>query len=102
MSLLTELDAFYTDHRWCGELAASALKVKLWHTEVRHLNELETAFAAVKALAEALTVIDQGLYISNARRVAELALKHQLPRIGFTEYAEAGGLFAYGVNFVHM
>jgi putative ABC transport system substrate-binding protein len=84
------------------EESASALKVKLWHMEVRRLDELETAFTAAKAQAEALTVIDEGLYIANARTVADLALKHQLPSIGFSEYAEAGGLLANGVNFLHV
>jgi putative ABC transport system substrate-binding protein len=84
------------------EETASALKVKLWHMEVRRLDELETAFAAARAQAEALVVIDEGLYIANVRRVAELSLKHQLPGIGFTEYAEAGGLLAYGVDFPHV
>jgi putative ABC transport system substrate-binding protein len=84
------------------EETASALKVKLWHMEVRRLDELETAFATARAQAEALVVIDEGLYIANVRRVAELSLKHQLPGIGFTEYAEAGGLLAYGVDFPHV
>jgi ABC-type uncharacterized transport system substrate-binding protein len=81
------------------EERAQALQVKLRHMEVRRLDELATAFAAAKAQAEALTAIDDGLYIANVRRVAELSLKHQLPGIGFTEYAEAGGLLAYGVDF---
>ena len=84
------------------EERAQALKIKLWHMEVRRLDELETAFAAAKAQAEALTVIDEGLYIANVRSVADLSLKHQLPGIGFTEYAEAGGLLAYGVDFPHV
>jgi ABC-type uncharacterized transport system substrate-binding protein len=84
------------------EERAQALQVKLWHMEVRRLDELETAFAAAKAQAGALTVIDEGLYIANASRVADLALKHHLPGIGFTEYAEAGGLLAYGVDFPHV
>jgi ABC-type uncharacterized transport system substrate-binding protein len=84
------------------EETASALKVKLWHMEVRRLDELETAFTAARAQAEALVVIEDGLFVANARRVAELSLKHQLPGIGFTEYAEAGGLLAYGVNFPYV
>jgi putative tryptophan/tyrosine transport system substrate-binding protein len=81
---------------------ASALKLRLWNIEVRRLDELDTAFTAAKARAEALVVVDEGLYISNASRIAELALKHRLPSIGFTEYGEAGGLLAYGVNFPHV
>jgi ABC-type uncharacterized transport system substrate-binding protein len=78
---------------------ASALNVKLWHMEVRRLDELEAAFTAARAQAEALAVIEDGLFVANARRVAELALRHRLPGVGFTEYAEAGGLLAYGVDF---
>jgi ABC-type uncharacterized transport system substrate-binding protein len=78
---------------------ASALNVKLWHMEVRRLDELEAAFTAARAQAEALGVIEDGLFVANARRVAELALRHRLPGVGFTEYAKAGGLLAYGVDF---
>jgi ABC-type uncharacterized transport system substrate-binding protein len=78
---------------------ASALNVKLWRMEVRRLDELEAAFTAARAQAEALAVIEDGLFVANARRVAELALRHRLPGVGFTEYAEAGGLLAYGVDF---
>jgi ABC-type uncharacterized transport system substrate-binding protein len=81
---------------------ASALNVKLWHMEVRRLDELEAAFTAARAQAEALAVIEDGLFVANARRVAELALRHRLPGVGFTEYAEAGGLLAYGVDFPQM
>jgi putative tryptophan/tyrosine transport system substrate-binding protein len=84
------------------EVTASALKVKLWHMEVQRLDELETVFAAVRAQAEALVAIEDGLFVANARRVAELSLKHQLPGIGFIEYAEAGGLLAYGVDFPYV
>jgi putative ABC transport system substrate-binding protein len=81
---------------------ASALNVKLWRMEVRRLDELEAAFTAARAQAEALAVIEDGLFVANARRVAELALRHRLPGVGFTEYAEAGGLLAYGVDFPQM
>jgi putative ABC transport system substrate-binding protein len=39
------------------------------------------------------------MLIANARQVADLAAKHRLPTIGFREYADAGGLLAYAVNF---
>ena len=84
------------------EETAAALKIKLWHMEVQRLTELEPAFTEAKAQAEALTVIDDGLYIANPRRVADLALQHHMPSIGFTEYADAGGLLAYAVDFIHM
>ena len=39
-----------------------------------------------------------GRSISNAE-VARLALQHRLPSSGWPDYAVAGGLIAYGVNF---
>jgi putative tryptophan/tyrosine transport system substrate-binding protein len=84
------------------EVTAAALRVKLSNTEVRRLDELDAAFAAARTQVEAVVVPDEGLYIANARRVAELSLKHQLAGIGFTEFAEAGGLLAYGVDFPHV
>ena len=37
------------------------------------------------------------------RDIAHLALKHRLPTsFAFREYADAGGLVAYGVNFANM
>ena len=38
--------------------------------------------------------------IANFKRIAELAIKQSLPSIGFIEYADAGGLFGYSVNFL--
>jgi putative ABC transport system substrate-binding protein len=84
------------------EERAKALNVKLWHMEVRRLDELESAFVTAKPHAEAVTVIDEGLFIANSERVADVAAKNQLPSIGFTEYGAAGGLLAYGVNFPHI
>jgi putative ABC transport system substrate-binding protein len=49
-----------------------------------------------------VNVVDEGLFIANAGRIAAFSLRTQLPSIGFTELGEAGGLLAYGVNFPHM
>jgi putative ABC transport system substrate-binding protein len=81
---------------------AKAMDVKLSHVEVRRLDELDSAFAQAKSQLEAHTVIDEGLFIANAKRIAELAIRHRLPGVGFREYCEAGGLAAYGVNFPHI
>jgi putative ABC transport system substrate-binding protein len=42
------------------------------------------------------------MLISNARAIAGLALKHGLYSGGFLDYAAAGGLMAYGVDFPDM
>jgi putative tryptophan/tyrosine transport system substrate-binding protein len=36
---------------------------------------------------------------ANAERIAELAMRHRLPSMGFREYCDAGGLAAYGVSY---
>ena len=87
--------------RAMGEVA-KAMDVKLKHVEVRRPDELESAFAQAKSQIQAHTVIDEGLFIANAKRIAELAIRNQLPGIGFREYCEAVGLAAYGVNFPHI
>jgi putative ABC transport system substrate-binding protein len=79
---------------------AKAMDVTLQHVEIRRLDELDSAFAQAKSQIQAHTVIDEGLFIANAKRVAELALGNRLPGVGFREYCEAGGLAAYGVIFL--
>jgi putative ABC transport system substrate-binding protein len=81
------------------EQRAQALKVTLQPLKVRRLDELDAAFQLARKQTEALTVIDEGLFIANARRIADLAIRYRLPSIGFREYCEAGGLLAYGVDF---
>jgi len=81
---------------------AKAMDVRLQQVEVRRLDELDSAFAQAKSQIQAHTVIDEGLFIANAKRIAELAIRNQLPGVGFREYCEAGGLAAYGVNFPHI
>jgi putative ABC transport system substrate-binding protein len=39
------------------------------------------------------------MLFAHAERIADLARKYQLPTIGFVDYARAGGLLAFGVNF---
>jgi putative ABC transport system substrate-binding protein len=81
---------------------AKAIDIELQHVEVRRLDELVSAFTHAKSQIEAYTIIDEGLFIANAKRIAELAIGNRLPSIGFREYCEAGGLAAYGVDFPHI
>ena len=49
--------------------------------------------------AGAVIVARDGLFISQARQISELALKNRLLSISEqSEHAEAGGLMSYGVN----
>ena len=43
------------------------------------------------------------MFLSHRRQLADLALKHRLPtRFSFREYAEAGGLMAYGPSYTEL
>lgn len=82
------------------EPRAKALTLELQKVPARNPEEFESAFALMaKQRADGLVIIEDGMLIANAKRIAELAAAKRLPAIGFGEYAEAGGLMAYGVNF---
>jgi putative ABC transport system substrate-binding protein len=81
---------------------AKMVNVALHPVDVSALDELDAAFARAKTQVEALTIVDDGLLIANANRVAQLAMIMQLPSIGFSEYCEAGGLAGYGVDFPYI
>jgi putative ABC transport system substrate-binding protein len=49
--------------------------------------------------AGALVLISNSLLFTHRQRLVDLALQHRLPAMfEFREYAEAGGLIAYGAN----
>ena len=80
------------------ERSAQSLGVKPQLLDVRRPDDLPGAFdAAAKERADALIVALDGLTQANLRLIAELAAKNRLPSIfGLREYAEYGGLMAYG------
>jgi ABC-type uncharacterized transport system substrate-binding protein len=84
------------------EQRAQALKVSIQPVKVQHLEELDGVLQAARKQIDALTVVEEGLFVANAPRVAELAATHRIPSIGFGEYCEAGGLMAYGVDFPYI
>ena len=82
---------------------AELLKLKLHQFGVRGADEIEAAFAemASKPIG-ALVVIDDATLIANAKALAQIALRQRLPSIGWSDYAVAGGLLSYGINFTVM
>src|SRR6266567_1284025 len=50
----------------------------------------------------AVVIIDDATLIANAPALAQIALQHHLPSIGWPDYAVAGGLLSYGINFPDM
>jgi putative ABC transport system substrate-binding protein len=69
--------------------------------EVPGPDALSRAFAAALRLrADSLIAFDDPFTSQNRRRIVELAVKHRLPATYLLpEYAEDGGLMAYGPNF---
>jgi putative tryptophan/tyrosine transport system substrate-binding protein len=82
------------------EVAAQALGVQLQALEVRDPSEFDSAFqVATSGGSRALLVLQSPLVFRNRTRIVELAAKHGLPALAFfREFAEAGGLMAYGSN----
>ena len=83
------------------DVAAREVNVALVRFNARGPADLDGAFAAMaKENVEALTVIEDVALIASFKRIAELADRQRLPSISFIEYADAGGLFGYGANFL--
>ena len=82
---------------------AKLLKVELQQVEIRGPSEFDGAFSAMaNKRVDALSVIEDPMLIANVGRIADLVTKKRLPSTGFGEFAEAGGLMAYGVNFLNI
>src|SRR3954463_6158918 len=52
-----------------------------------------------QALLAAVAISDDGMLIANIIAIAALATKRRLVSIGNKEFAQAGGLMGYGVDF---
>jgi ABC-type uncharacterized transport system substrate-binding protein len=80
------------------EDAAGRLAFSLQNVGVPGPNEIPGALeAAIRERAGALVLIDDMLITSHRRRILELAGQHRLPVISiYGDFAEAGGLLAYG------
>jgi putative ABC transport system substrate-binding protein len=82
-------------------VTAQALRLHLHVVELRHAEELDTAFAAMaQAGADALMVLSDPLLMDELLgRVADLATKSRLPAMyDWKMYVEAGGLMSYGTS----
>jgi putative ABC transport system substrate-binding protein len=79
--------------------AARNLGLELQVLTEHHPNDLEKLFAAARA-SNALVVGDDTEFTTHRVRIAELAVRNQLPNIhGLREMVEAGGLMSYGASF---
>ncbi len=81
------------------ELAAKSLKLELYQFEVRRAVDIDGAFTTMaKRRVDAVASIDDGVLTANSGVIANHAAKMLLPSVGLSEFAEAGGLMAYGPN----
>ena len=88
-----------------AEAAARERGWKLLSLEVRDAGEIEQAFKTATGVpAGALLVFGaSGIFLSHARRIAELAAISRLPAMyPLRPYAEAGGLISYGADGIEI
>jgi hypothetical protein len=65
----------------------------------RNPADFDGVISAMKADVGAFVLLDDTVLIDNAPAIGKLALKHDLPSIGFPSFAEADGLLGYGIDF---
>ena len=89
-----------------GEMktAAGVLRATLQPLELRGLDDVEPAFAAMKAeRASALIVLRNPVTTTHRARIVDLAATSRLPAMyGDREFVDAGGLMSYGVNIADL
>jgi putative ABC transport system substrate-binding protein len=86
------------------EGAAQRLKVELHLAGIQDPKELErTVSALVEKGVQALVVFPDGMFQAQTPLIIALAARNRLPTMyGLREYAEVGGLMAYGANVAEM
>ena len=82
------------------EVTARSLRVELQPAEAHESRHVGGAFTwASRGQVDALIVLPSSSFTLNAGYIADLALKRRLPSIFWrADFAEAGGLMAYGAN----
>jgi putative ABC transport system substrate-binding protein len=82
------------------DTAAKALKVDLREFDVHQRGDFDAAFLAMsKAHIDAVLIMEDPLFTSNIKAVAELANSRHMPSAGYGGFAVAGGMIGYGINF---
>ena len=82
-------------------VSAPRLGVKIIIIDVREPNEIERAFEEAARQSQAVVVLADPLIRLHQRQIIGLVAKHQLAGIyPFPDFVDAGGLMAYGPDFV--
>ncbi len=82
------------------ERTGAQIGLKFVRLPVHDASDYPTAFeTASRAKSEALFVMDDGAITKHRQQILELAAKHVLPVVSiYRDFAESGGLIAYGPN----
>ena len=80
------------------EVTARALGVRPRFVEARGPADFDRAFSEMtRARAGTLTVVGSSMFVSERRRLVDLAAKHRLPAVyAQRAYVDVGGLMSYG------
>ena len=80
--------------------AGRTLNIDTVTLEIRHAEDITSAFDGLNGRADALYVCTDALINANHKRINTLALGMRLPTMhGPREYLESGGLVSYGANY---
>jgi len=84
--------------------AASKLGIAIRPVEARSPGQLKDAFAAIAAeRPDVLLVYPDGLTMTQREAITAFAAEHKLPAVyAYKEFAEAGGLVAYGSTLTEL
>ncbi len=87
-----------------SEAAARTLGIQLHFAGVRGPDEFDRAFSTMsRERADALIVFPSPMLFLERRRIVDLAARHRLPTIyNAREFAELGGLIAYGASIADL
>jgi putative ABC transport system substrate-binding protein len=85
------------------EATAKLLRLEVNAFYVRSPSELASVFADI-ALRKfnGVVINDDPVLIVNAKEIASLTIRHQIPAIAQPEFAALGGLMAYGTNLFEL
>jgi putative ABC transport system substrate-binding protein len=86
------------------QLPARQLGIEIHSLEVRSTNDIDAALEdATRGHAGALFIAGDPVVLANLKRIADVAIKSHLPSIfQFSDFANVGGLVAYGPDLADM
>ena len=105
VAVLLNPDNPFTMIAWRGaQSAAEALGVKLQPVEVRGPNDLNGAFATIKAARpQGLILLPDRFLLTYRASIVQFVAKNRLPSMfSFREFAQEGGLMTYGPDTTDM